>query len=359
MGSCCSCLKNHALDDKQLELPFQRNLDPNFLSLDNSIDKFSGFITHDIIRLQGLLRGFIDRRRTHSIYHSLNNNFNIPPSNSRQTQLQELSPSDLPEFFTRFLQKAEQNFGRFTYPASPLTDIIKRSHIELEDGSIYLGGWNSSNERQGRGCQVWKDGRIYEGVWQGDRPCGYGRQVDANGDMYIGSWVDGKKTGTGQYLHTGGAKYCGEWKEDKHEGRGTESWPDGARYEGGYLDGKKHGYGVFVWGDQSRYEGEFMENSIHGVGKYHWSDGRVYVGDWKNNKMEGKGNFTWSDGRRYFGDYWNDKKHGHGIFEWTDNRKYEGTWVDGKQHGRGVYTTAEGTFEGEWRHGKRIKLNHI
>ena len=75
--------------------------------------------------------------------------------------------------------------------------------------------------------------------------------------------------------------------------------------------------------------------------------------------MEGKGNFTWSDGRRYFGDYWNDKKHGHGIFEWTDNRKYEGTWVDGKQHGRGVYTTAEGTFEGEWRHGKRIKLNHI
>ena len=365
MGSYCACLKLQAIDDKQLEMPFQLYHEAAQPRLDSGPSKLSAFNTQDVIRLQGLLRGFLDRRHIHSIHHSLNNNFTIPHSNLRQSRLCELPASEIPDFFHKFLQRSDASFGKFCYrpappalcPASP-AESIKRRHIELEDGSIYLGTWSACNEREGRGCQVWKDGSIYEGSWKGDKASGYGRLVHADGDMYVGEWLEGKTNGSGEYLHTNGARYFGEWREDRHEGRGVESWPAGARYEGGYINGKKPGYGVFVWGDSSRYEGEFLDNCIHGVGKYQWSDGRTYVGEWKNNKMEGKGTFTWSDGRRYVGEYWNDKKHGYGVFEWNDGRKYEGDWVDGKQHGRGIYTTSEGISEGEWRHGKRIKLNH-
>ena len=35
----------------------------------------------------------------------------------------------------------------------------------LEGGSLYVGEW-WNKVRSGRGVQVWKDGRVYEGQWR-------------------------------------------------------------------------------------------------------------------------------------------------------------------------------------------------
>lgn len=359
MGSYCSCLKVQVTDDQQLEMPFKVSISPLKPHLESNLVEGTSINITDLTLLQSILRGYIDRKHTHSIYYSLNNNFNIPESSPQHHELRELSFASVPEFFIKFSKLSDATHGKLLIPNVSFENTIKRNHIELQDGSIYLGSWSFSNKKEGKGLQVWVCGDVYEGLWKNDKAHGFGRLIHSDGDVYTGNWADGKTNGFGEYIHANGAKYSGEWKDDKHEGKGLETWPDGARYEGEYINGKKHGQGVFLWSDMSKYEGQFFDNSIHGLGTYQWSDGRKYIGDWKNNKMDGKGEFAWSDGRKYIGEYWNDKKHGFGVFEWSDNRKYEGAWLDGKQHGKGVYTTSEGVFEGEWKHGKRIKLNHV
>lgn len=57
----------------------------------------------------------------------------------------------------------------------------------LPDGAQYTGQWNlKTGERHGKGMQVWSDGSIYEGYWEGDMANGRGRLIHADGDIYIG-----------------------------------------------------------------------------------------------------------------------------------------------------------------------------
>ena len=44
--------------------------------------------------------------------------------------------------------------------------LEKRPLVNFEDLSQYEGEWNmKTNERHGRGWQIWDDGSIYEGWW--------------------------------------------------------------------------------------------------------------------------------------------------------------------------------------------------
>ena len=146
--------------------------------------------------------------------------------------------------------------------------VTKRQPVEFDNKAIYYGEWNvATNQRHGRGIQVWIDGSRYEGYWKNDKANIKGRLYHADGDIYEGSWLDDKAHGYGTYIHTDGAKYEGQWKDDKQDGVGRETWPDLACYMGDYKNGKKSGKGKFKWADKSEYDGDFLDNNIHGKGK--------------------------------------------------------------------------------------------
>lgn len=154
-------------------------------------------------------------------------------------------------------------------PLNDGTQVKLKQSTEYENKAIYYGERsNDSNQRHGRGIQIWIDGARYEGYWKNDKANLHGKLTHADGDIYEGEWLEDKAHGIGVYIHTDGAKYEGSWKEDKQDGKGKETWPDGACYEGDYKQGKKSGFGLFKWADGSMYEGHFLDNNIHGKGKY-------------------------------------------------------------------------------------------
>jgi hypothetical protein len=70
----------------------------------------------------------------------------------------------------------------------------------MENGARYKGQWNkTTNQREGRGVQIWPDGSIYEGHWALDKANGRGRLIHADGDVYEGGWNEDKAEGYGIY----------------------------------------------------------------------------------------------------------------------------------------------------------------
>lgn len=366
MGTTCSCFREHQNDELIIinkEACFVKTQDKQDLIVDiNPItEQTNDAYLATIMKIQSILRGYLDRKKAKTDLDLLNPQKSIASSLPQcRDSLKEIQ-GDFPFYQNPTVQSVKQKNGPFVY-SSPLNDgvdVHKRGPIKLENEAIYLGEWNSKLERHGQGSQNWIDGSLYEGYWQNDRANGKGRLLHADGDVYEGDWKDDKACGFGKYVHMDSSKYEGQWYDDKQHGHGIETWPDGACYEGSYFGGRKHGKGKFLWADKSSYEGEFKDNNIHGFGMYRWGDGRVYEGQWKENKMDGKGKFVWSDGRSYEGDYIDDKKQGYGIFKWPDGRKYEGQWFDGKQHGSGMFINVSGVvIHGEWREGKSI-TSHV
>ena len=361
MGQSCSCFREAAKEEQPYTLDIQRSGE----NQGRPVQHTRGYLPPAldltaVIRIQATIRGYMSRKalkgvpviQARSAPKAAENDYAAEIAEIREIQ------GDIPDYSNPATTVAAQKHGNYSF-TDDLDDgvkVVSRGAVELDNGAIYSGQWNESNQRHGKGTQIWTDGSKYEGCWRNDKANGKGRLIHADGDIYVGEWKEDKAHGNGMYLHTDGAKYDGEWREDKQHGMGVETWPDGARYEGLYENGKKHGRGKFQWADGSTYIGNFQENNIHGKGVYLWVDGRKYEGDWRNNKMDGKGLFTWADGRHYNGEYVDDKKQGIGEFVWPDGRKYVGNWFNGKQHGKGLYTNANGTQrEGEWKDGKRLK----
>ncbi|CAG9315185.1 unnamed protein product [Blepharisma stoltei] len=364
MGGKCSCFKDQPTEDNQLTIYKEVHTSQSKQEQGFSHDFSTSIInqlpidTPSLIKLQAILRGYIDRMllkdaRIASPSFQMMSSFSPHP----RTSLHEIE-GEIPSYANASTIAACRKLGPFIYDYS-LNDgvaVFTKGPVQLENGAVYIGDWNEKFERHGKGVQIWNDGSKYEGYWKNDRANGKGRLIHGDGDVYEGEWMDDKAHGHGVYTHTDGGKYVGLWENDKQHGKGVEEWPDGSKYEGGYIGGKKHGKGKFKWADGSTYDGDFINNNIHGSGTYCWSDGRKYIGDWLNNKMDGKGTFTWPDGRCYIGDYIDDKKQGFGVFTWPDGKKYEGSWFNGKQHGKGVYISSNGEKkEGEWKDGIRVK----
>lgn len=250
-----------------------------------------------------------------------------------------------------------RRLGPFKYDPEYVPDLELERQIPaiFKNGAVYIGEWNTYNERHGKGIQIWKDGSIYEGLWTHNRANGKGRFIHADGSVYEGDWVDDKARGEGIFMDRNGSRYEGKWKKNKRHGKGVETWPDASRYEGKYKDGKKCGYGRYLWPNGSLFEGEFHDDKRNGKGTYKWKDGRKYDGDWVNNRMDGQGTYEWPDGRSYIGEFRNDKKNGYGIFKWTNGNRYEGLWTSDKQDGKGTMIYPNGEHrQGEWKNGMRI-----
>ena len=67
---------------------------------------------------------------------------------------------------------------------------MPREHVAdlmRENDAKYTGELNRmTQEREGKGVQIWSDGSRYEGFWLKDKANGRGRLIHADGDVYEG-----------------------------------------------------------------------------------------------------------------------------------------------------------------------------
>ena len=86
------------------------------------------------------------------------------------------------------------------YP--PLKDNVILIQVKTSSPGIgeYSGEWNDkSNERHGRGIQIWIDKTIYIGYWKNDLANGKGKLIYPKGNYYEGEFVKGRFEGSGTY----------------------------------------------------------------------------------------------------------------------------------------------------------------
>ena len=172
-----------------------------------------------------------------------------------------LDATEVPDYSDSVTKATFLQCGAFVYDNISSSQVLvhRRGPVELENGAIYIGEWNESQQRHGRGEQMGRDGSKYEGSWSFDKASGKGRLIHANGDVYTGDWLESKAHGFGVLLQTDGSKYEGEWKDDKMDGRGVRTWPDGRRYEGAWFNGKQHGKGTYTTANGQVREGEWKD----------------------------------------------------------------------------------------------------
>ena len=232
--------------------------------------------------------------------------------------------------------------------------------IKFNNGEIYIGSWNSNNQRHGYGINISPDGNIYKGLWKQDKIGDYGLFLDKEGNYYKGELRNGKSEGKGEMFVKNKSKYEGTFMNDYPNGKGVlENFENGTKYKGDILNGKKDGKGILEYEDGTIYEGDFKNDLYEGIGVLKFPDNRKYEGEFHKGKIKGKGKFTWGDGKIYEGEYEDFMKIGFGKFYWNDDKYYEGQWLNNKQHGKGVIHYDGKEVNGTFRFGKIIKENKI
>ena len=282
----------------------------------------------------------------------------VPPLTSTPSFIFPEFKGPIPNYLTPEGQATLQHLGPFNYQDDE-SSLVKHEPVSVE-GGIYIGQWNSQDQRHGQGKQIWPDGRVYEGQWrfgkfsgkgrligirgeayigdfENDKYHGFGLLYDHEGGVYNGGWAAGKKDGIG-YMRAGqkspiaGGVYYGDWSEGNIQGSGVLFFSDGSVYAGGWKAGCKHGKGIFSHPTGAFYTGEYSEGLFSGPGLYIWKEGHIYRGEWKANKRWGMGRMT-QPGLEF----------------------YEGPWMEDKEHGTGSYRSWNGTTESRhYRNGARV-----
>lgn len=356
MGAKCSCINEQCRDDHSIRFEQSKIvIEEEPLDLEEQeID------VNELIKLQGVIRGFLDRKRSKVVYGS---NRNTRSKSGRKPQNPE--PGDVvslclvdkvPDYSSSVVKKIQKRLG--VYQFSKVNDgvcRVSRGPVMMSNKAVYIGEWNQSDQRDGFGMQIWPNSTMYEGIWKGNN-LAKGRLIFDHGEAYDGEFQDNQANGNGTFYSIFDSIYSGQWLRDMRHGMGHESNANGEIYKGEFYEDKKSGKGLIVFSDTSEYDGDFLDDHIHGIGKFSWADGREYLGEFAYGKMEGKGSFVWPDGRRYEGEYSNDQKHGFGRFVTSGKSMYEGYWKHGKKHGTGLQVSDNGiSRKGEWEDGKRIR----
>ncbi|KAL1122798.1 hypothetical protein AAG570_003124, partial [Ranatra chinensis] len=95
-----------------------------------------------------------------------------------------------------------------------------------------------------------------------------------DGSRYVGDWnTKGEKHGLGRLRFPDSTHYHGTFNNGLCSGLGVMSFPDGAKYEGELMQGWFHGHGVFWRADGMKFEGEFRGGRIWGLGMVTFADG--------------------------------------------------------------------------------------
>ncbi|CAH0668735.1 unnamed protein product [Spodoptera exigua] len=87
-----------------------------------------------------------------------------------------------------------------------------------------------------------------------------------DGTRYVGEWNSkGQKHGMGHLVLPDGTRYDGALIGGLYSGLGVMAFPDGAKYEGEFMQGWFHGHGVFWRADGMKFEGEFRGGRVWGL----------------------------------------------------------------------------------------------
>ncbi|XP_033220533.1 MORN repeat-containing protein 4 homolog [Belonocnema kinseyi] len=94
-----------------------------------------------------------------------------------------------------------------------------------------------------------------------------------DGTRYVGDWNSkGLRHGSGSLLLLDGSRYDGGFQNGLFSKLGVLVFADGAKYEGEFMQGWFHGYGIFWRADGMKYEGEFCGGQVRGLGLVTYSD---------------------------------------------------------------------------------------
>ena len=263
-----------------------------------------------------------------------------------------------------------------------LIDITDINNID-NDGTIIEYNNEKCNYKgldkkkiSGEGKIVYRDGRIYEGLFQDGLLNGKGKYISSNGDIYEGTFDKGNLLGIGTIIFSNDNSnkskevsdsskisendnnnkitYVGEIKDFKKEGHGIESCRK-YKYEGEFHDNMKNGDGLLVYlGTGDKYNGKFKNDKITGYGNYLWSNGDSYEGDFVDGKMHGKGVYKWLDGSVYEGEYKDNIREGKGIFKRKNGIIFKGNFLNGKPNGKGNMIYKNKNIDVEYNDGKFI-----
>lgn len=197
MGQQCSCLKDNSAEDLQFNINSETN-NPKQLqeSAPEQSLKASLCLTlplnidiDDLVKLQAVTRGYIDRRLTRDILRQspTENRMMSGYSPQPRTSVHEIQ-GEIPNYSNASTIAASRKLGAFNFEGDDNDGIarIQRGPVQLENGAVYIGEWNDTLERHGKGTQVWCDGSKYEGYWKRDRANGKGRLIHGDGDVYEG-----------------------------------------------------------------------------------------------------------------------------------------------------------------------------
>ena len=241
----------------------------------------------------------------------------------------------------------------------------------------------------------------YEGEMKGTIPHGRGRKLYANGDYDDGVFVDGKAEGLLVRCRNGRI-YMGPVEHDKPKGEGQITLPDGSMYVGMFVNGLVQGEGYLTQEDGTLFEGEWSQKGetliLNGTAKF--KDGRILEGKFEDQQLVGTGICTYPNGYVYQGTFTNNKpldgkakqdfsgginvtiiiergRVKRNITTYPDGATFTGSWCNGewkngtlrlpdgsyysgeflhfKRHGFGIMVYPDGTeHEGQWQNDKRV-----
>ena len=255
--------------------------------------------------------------------------------------------------------------------------------IKYKNGNVY-GGKIDDNKPHGKGVIKYKNGNVYGGNIDNNKPHGKGVMTNAKGKMiYAGEFTHGKPHGNGLITFadgnmyevicrggdvlngkgvmefTNGDFYTGKFKDGvPHDKSGCFEYDDKShirRYFGEVQDGKPHGQGVMTETDGTKYEGNFKDGERDGKGILTYQNGTKYEGNFKGDLQCGQGVMTYPWGGSESGEYRYGSLNGKGVRKYANGDSYEGEFFVGKRHGQGVYTYANGDvtkYNGKWYNGE-------
>ena len=157
MGKVCSCIKQTQVDKNQLE----EEKSPEIKSKSATpVQRQSEISLGDLMKLQDVLRGYLDRRRakeisrTKSIVMLFDNQ-----TADRKVRFYKKSASTENEekgiLLNSIVENVEKKLGTFNCGNSGKEDLsIKRRPVTTNNGAIYTGDFNALNQYHGYGVLV-------------------------------------------------------------------------------------------------------------------------------------------------------------------------------------------------------------
>jgi hypothetical protein len=163
----------------------------------------------------------------------------------------------------------------------------------------------------------YKDGSVYQGVQQNNKPHGAGKFIRPNGSYQEGTYEQGVIQGKGTLVTLGGYKYEGDFQKGIVRGKGKITYPKPTEntYEGDIFYAIPFGKGISTF-ENGKYEGDFWYSWPQGQGTYTSKDNKVKLqGNWYQWRYE----WPEQDGVKFFGFTDDDeKRNGFGVCNFSD-----------------------------------------